>query len=148
MKKERSPEEVLRGLIGSGFRGGQREIQRALEKNGIFVTQSTISRMLKQMGASRRREGGVNLYSIEDSSVELGSPLTQFRNLVIQVEGNEVLVVLRVVPGSALFVAGFLDHHCSDLILGTIAGDDTIFVAPRSTMDLPRVKKKIIGLIT
>jgi transcriptional regulator of arginine metabolism len=64
---------------------------------------------------------------------ELGVPTAKspLRQLVLDIEYNEVMIILRTSPGAAQLIARLLDSLSkSDGVLGTIAGDDTIFIAP------------------
>jgi transcriptional regulator of arginine metabolism len=61
---------------------------------------------------------------------------------------NETLVVIFTSPGSASMVARVLDYNqITTEILGTLAGDDTIFVAPKSVKDTLKLKAEIKGLL-
>jgi transcriptional regulator of arginine metabolism len=67
--------------------------------------------------------------------------------LVTKVLANEVLLIVRTRPGSASLVAAHIDGLNSRDILGSIAGDDTVFVAPRSTKDMARAKARLVALL-
>lgn len=131
MSEKRRIKDVVRGVIGAEFKGTQDDIRRAVEKQGYDVTQSTISRALKQLGAVRSLSDGEFNYSIpqQRGSFQYGGRL---KDLVFSISANETMVVVKTAPGTAMFVAGFLDHNRPGDLLGTVAGDDTIFVAPTS----------------
>jgi len=115
-----------------GAPGTQEEICEELKKDGYHVTQSTVSRCLRKLGAVRAVESdGRIVYRIS----ELSPPMVRasLNELVLDIVSNGSIVVIRTSPGSASLVARHLDHHRPGGILGTIAGDDTIFVAPAST---------------
>ena len=132
LKKKRKMLDILRGLIGSGFEGNQEDICRYLNKKGFTVTQSTVSRALKKIGARKVSSENSIKYEITHSDLKpnyQGSLL----DLLNKVQTNESQIVLKTKPGSAMFLAGFIDYYCVKDVIGTIAGDDTIFVAPKST---------------
>jgi transcriptional regulator of arginine metabolism len=147
IKRKRKMLEVLRGLIGSGFEGNQSDICNHLNRKGFDVTQSTVSRALKKIGASKVTGDKKVRYEIRPQETKPnyhGSLL----ELMISMEANESQIVIKTNPGSAMFLAGFLDHYCKANIIGTVAGDDTIFVAPRSTRNIKKHQKAIRDFIT
>jgi transcriptional regulator of arginine metabolism len=73
---------------------------------------------------------------------------TSIRDLILDVVSNETLVVIFTSPGSASMVARILDYiQMNTEILGTIAGDDTIFVAPKSVKDIQKLCNEICALL-
>lgn len=139
--EQREIEDVLRGLIGKGFIGTQDNLRQSLEKNGISCNQSTVSRALKRIGAIRVKKNGQSTYVLgPDQHLRVD----RFRRLITEVLDNKSIVVVKTIPGAAMFVAGFLDHHCKKDILGSVAGDDTIFIAPNDDTDVRWLKDKIL----
>ena len=127
--------EFLRGLLEKGEPSSQEELVHKLEKASFQVTQSTVSRDLRKLGAVRTfdRENR-NVYRLDDGSKWQAIPepvVSGMQKLVEQIHSNGYQIVLRTQPGSASLIARFLDSHFNNEILGTIAGDDTIFVAPK-----------------
>ncbi|MCB0392677.1 MAG: hypothetical protein KDD58_15410 [Bdellovibrionales bacterium] len=143
MQTNRNAEDVLRGLLGSGFSGTQKDLQKTLSKNGVFVTQSTISRILKKLGASRNRSENKTIYMVDKKTNSVQIPISNFQKLIVSIKSNENTIVVKTIPGSAMFVAGFIDHKCAGFILGTVAGDDTIFVAPNSVQNMTLARENI-----
>jgi transcriptional regulator of arginine metabolism len=108
----------------------QEELLAALATAGFSATQATLSRDLARLGARRvsRPEGGT-VYELADGAKE-GNGLGALRGLVAEISANASLVVIRTHPGSAPAIARAIDLAELPEVLGTIAGDDTIFVAP------------------
>lgn len=129
MSETKHRRKLLRQLLLSG-RGGstQTQLAEALAERGVQTTQSTISRDLKLLGAQRRvRDDGSFVYRLESAG------RTNFpASMVLSVEHNEVAVVIRTRVGRAPAVGLELDGLRHPDILGTIAGDDTVVVIPRS----------------
>jgi transcriptional regulator of arginine metabolism len=128
----RSPEHrrlaVARILRGGGI-STQEELLAALRRGGFRATQATLSRDLARLGARRvSRPGGGTAY--EMASGPGGDGTAALAGLVHSVAANGSMVVLRTHPGSAPAVARAIDLLRLPLLLGTLAGDDTIFVAP------------------
>jgi transcriptional regulator of arginine metabolism len=76
----------------------------------------------------------------------LRAPLL-LNDLVRQIDDNGTLVVVHTTPGAAQVVAGVLDRAKVPEVLGTIAGDDAIFVAPARGVTTSRVIKKLRELV-
>lgn len=119
--------EGLRALLAEGKLSTQDELRMKLEKQKFRVTQSTISRDLRRIGAVRAVDAeGNTVYrlplveSAEDASTS---------EIVRNVQGNDSMVVIHTVPGAASIVARHIDMRRSREFIGTIAGDDTVFVA-------------------
>jgi transcriptional regulator of arginine metabolism len=118
----------------------QTELAVLLAKEGIEVTQATLSRDLDELGAVKLRgvDGGAPVYVIPED----GSPVRAVASgtarlarvlseLLVSAEASANLVVLRTPPGAAHFVASALDRAALVDVVGTIAGDDTIVVVAR-----------------
>jgi len=124
----RRREAVARILRGRPI-ATQEELLAALGRAGFRATQATLSRDLARLGARRvhRPEGGT-VYELSDDGP--GDGVGAVRGLVTSIAANGHLVVVRTHPGSAPAVARAIDLSRMPGVLGTIAGDDTIFVAP------------------
>ncbi len=139
----RSRLEVLRSLLSVGAAGTQDELRDKLESRGFNVTQSTISRDLRRLGAIKLLdEGGRTVYRFAPQGP---APLAKrsLNDLILSIETNNSIIVVRTTPGSAPLVAAHIDHFRPGGILGTIAGDDTIFVAPATLESVPTAIEEI-----
>ena len=135
--------EVLRGVIGSGHEGNQEDLIAILHSKGFIITQSTISRALKKIGAIKiSLESGGSRYELK-SNTPIRSYGGSLSSLILSINSNETMIVIKTTPGAAMFVAGFFDHYCRDFILGTIAGDDAIFCIPSSNKKIKSCEKSI-----
>ena len=117
-----------------------------LAGDGIEVTQATLSRDLVDVGAEKVRvgknlvyavpsEGGDRTVRVAPDAGEVTTRLAQrCQELLVSADLSANLVVLRTPPGAANFLASAIDHGSVPGIVGTIAGDDTIFVAAREPM--------------
>lgn len=110
----------------------QDEIREALQKQGFEVNQAMISRILHKLGAIKMNEGNQVVYRLPSELMAI-TPKDQLKQLVLKITHNETLIVIQTSPGSAQLVARLLDQKNISGILGTLAGDDTIFVAPEKT---------------
>jgi transcriptional regulator of arginine metabolism len=120
--------EAVARLLRTRRIGTQEDLLAALAEAGVRATQATLSRDLARLGARRvsRPEGA--FYELSEGPD--GDGLGAVRPLVTGLSANHSLVVIRTHPGSAPVVARAIDLARIPEVLGTIAGDDTIFVAP------------------
>jgi transcriptional regulator of arginine metabolism len=127
--------DLLR-VLNEGQASSQRDIVAALRSAGHDVTQATVSRDLREIGATKVRVGDELMYRLPDAiprspggdlmARSLMETLEQFA-VDMRVAGN--LVVLLTAPGHAAAVARAIDLAGPHDVVGTVAGDDTIFVA-------------------
>jgi len=123
-------------MIGDWLRehkvGSQEELVARLGIAGIAATQATVSRDLDELGAVKVRRDGAIRYLLPDqvdsghNAAMLDRLLADWVTVVVEANG---LVVMKTPPGSANLVANALDAAEVEGIAGTIAGDDTIFIA-------------------
>jgi len=138
---------ALRSLLSEGKISTQEELVLELRARKFTVTQSTISRDLARLGATKARDasGRVGYRLLEDPLNSPALPASDFKGLLVNVQHNGNLIVIQTPPGSASLVAHQLDRLRPEGILGTIAGDDTIFVAPRSTKRIQETVSAILA---
>jgi transcriptional regulator of arginine metabolism len=126
----------------------QAQLRRLLAHAGHDVTQATISRDLEAIGATKVRDGSGSRYRIQDpdeirrARSALSASVNEFVESVVAIGP---LVVLRVPPGAAHLVAGKIDAAGMPGVLGTVAGDDTVFVAVNETVGAATVAADIEG---
>lgn len=131
MTNEISILKDLKNLLLKDVAATQESICANLDAKGHQVTQSKVSRMLRKLNAIKsKNEQGEMVYRLPHDS--LPPPVdTTLSELVINIQVNESLIVIKTSPGAASLIARILDNKKCQ-ILGTIAGDDTIFIAPNS----------------
>ncbi|MGL5045782.1 MAG: transcriptional regulator ArgR [Plesiomonas sp.] len=134
LKEEKfsSQGEIVQALLDQGFRN---------------INQSKISRMLTKFGAVRTRNAKMEM--VYCLPAELGVPTTSspLKNLVLDVDYNNALIVIHTSPGAAQLIARMLDSlGKAEGILGTIAGDDTIFITPCRTIEIEVLYHSVLEL--
>ncbi|KKB97815.1 arginine repressor [Mycolicibacter arupensis] len=129
-------------VLSSAAVRSQTELAAILAAEGIEVTQATLSRDLEELGAVKLRgpDGGAGGYVIPED----GNPLRLsggtdrlcrlLGELLVSTDATGNLAVLRTPPGAADYLASAIDRAALPYVVGTIAGDDTIFVAAREPM--------------
>lgn len=127
--------DTLRMLISSQELCSQDEVLAALRKEGIKVTQGTLSRDMKQLKVAKAAmSNGRYIYVLPTETMYRRVPTTMTARemlmtsgfLSINFSGN--MAVIRTRPGYASSIAYNIDNSRIPEILGTIAGDDTIFI--------------------
>jgi transcriptional regulator of arginine metabolism len=142
---------ALSDILRKGQASTQQEICQELANQGFKINQSKISRLLQKLAAIKfKNSQGQIGYRL---SGELAPPPTKapLAHLIIKIAANENLVTIQTSPGSASLIARMLDFQDSQSeILATLAGDDTIFVAPKSIKRIHatylEVKKLLAGI--
>ena len=106
----------------------QEELVYLLKRRGFKVTQATIARDLKELGAVKVKKGGRSFYKIPDENSEklLTKLKVSFNNFVKDIKYTDNLIIIKTTPGSATGIARLIDEYDIKGVLGTIAGDDTI----------------------
>jgi transcriptional regulator of arginine metabolism len=128
-------QKLIAEFIRSNAVASQEEVSARLAEQGLAVTQATVSRDLDQLGAVKVKRGGTSCYALPDQLGPGDRTSERLRRLVVEwVQSAEQaghLLVLKTPPGSAHLVAFAIDQARLPDVAGTIAGDDTIFVAAR-----------------
>ena len=146
-KRER--QHAILELIGTREIGSQEELRQLLHKRGWDVTQSTLSRDLRDLRVARIPSPQGTRYVAGESGGDDGSraPLAAILpQLFLSIDGVGPMLVLRTVIGGAQPVASAIDSEASADVLGTIAGDDTILMICRSEQARERVARRLSGL--
>jgi transcriptional regulator of arginine metabolism len=121
----------------------QGELLRRLRARGIRASQATLSRDMAALGVQRAVGTDGARYRVTAGGT---LPLEPVRRLVEGIDTNGALVVVRTKSSAASTVARALDEASFDEVMGTLAGDDTVFVAPRRPQDGRRVALKLRAL--
>lgn len=138
----------IRELIENKEVRNQEELRSLLIKNGIEATQATLSRDLREIGAVKSADG----YSLSfNGNGHAHGPGDEFNRLIklflsqVQYAGN--IALLKTAPGNAHALAVAIDRAKIEGVLGTLAGDDTIFAITRSPSDSKRFTRYLLSLV-
>lgn len=144
--KERR-QRAIADLIRQHAPASQDEVASRLAGLGFEVTQATVSRDLEQLGALKVRRDGRISYALPEQIPSSGAApsrlATVLRDWVRAIDFAATMVVLKTPPGSAHLIGVALDESALSEIAGTICGDDTIFIACRSTTDAEALTTKL-----
>ena len=125
----------------------QEEMAGALERLGIEVTQVTLSRDLRELGLVKGPQGYREPDRAALSTEEPDSLKRTLEEFVRDVKTAQNLVIIRTAAGNAQPVAAALDRQAWPEILGTVAGDDTVFAATPDPRQAVRAKEKLLALL-
>ena len=142
-----SRRDAIREILARGAVPSQDELQRHLRARGIRAAQATLSRDLAALGV-RRGSGPEGPRYVIDGDAG-GLPIEPVRRLAEAVETNGLMVVVRTKASAASTVARAIDDAHLPNVLGTLAGDDTIFIVPsgpRGAAALVRRLRQLLGV--
>jgi transcriptional regulator of arginine metabolism len=134
LKRER--QKKILNLIRAKRIGTQEGLRSHLERAGVAATQSSVSRDLEELGVIKHR----GAYALPHANGDAARGL-----LSLEVAGD-VLVIAKCLPGRASAVAVEIDDAALPEIVGTLAGEDTIFIAVHDQKAQRAVIKKIWAL--
>ncbi len=149
-------QQLIARIITTEAIRSQSELADHLAREGVEVTQATLSRDLLQLRAAKVRYGAQLVYAIPgeggDDRVrppvdgcELEDRLRRVcTELLVTATVSENLVILRTPPGAANYLASALDHALPGDVVGTIAGDDTVMVVASSAAAAPAVARLLL----
>ena len=132
MQKNRRQQKLLSLIRAKPF-ATQAELRDSLERAGVPATQASLSRDLAQLGIVKHR----GHYAVPKSNAAAARGL-----LSLDLSGDN-LVIARTEPGLASSVAVEIDAAAIDEIVGTLAGEDTIFIAVRDQKAQRVVMKRV-----
>lgn len=141
--------EALSHILRRGNVSTQQDICQELASQGFTnINQSKISRLLHKLGAIKvKNPQGIIEYRLPK---EMAPPPSQtpLKQLILKIEANETMVIIQTSPGSASLIARMLDFQNTESeILATLAGDDTIFVAPKSIKKVKKTLEEVKNLL-
>ena len=135
-------QEAILSLIRDKPIRNQNELLEGLERSGVSLTQSTLSRELKTLGIGKAPDGRGGYRYVAGAAAGEG-PLAPVAAFVVSLESARNFIVVKTPPGNAMGVARAIDEVEWPEIMGTIAGDDTILIIGRSDADAQAVEKRL-----
>ena len=139
---------AIRDLVDQRPIRTQQELAAALRERGFRTTQATISRDVAELGLVKAGREGTQAYALPRRLVEAETSgedrlRALLRELPIEIREAGLLLIVRTLPGSAHAIAAALDRARWPEVAGSIAGDDTVFVACPNRAALRRVAARI-----
>jgi transcriptional regulator of arginine metabolism len=123
--------------------GRQAELVAMLRKHGHAATQSSVSRDLRELGVAKQGDR----YVLPESGIAVKNDFSTLRQFVREVQtAGTNLTVLRTTIGAAQSVAVAIDTARWPEVIGTISGDDTIFIATAGAREQHKLGERLHGL--
>jgi len=148
---KRLRQQQIRDLIATRTVRTQQELASALRERGYRATQATISRDVSEMGLIKQTRNGERGYAVpprveqpETSGEERLAAI--LRDLPIEIRPAGLMIVVKAVPGSAHAIAAALDRAGWPEVAGSIAGDDTVFIATVDRRGAERIRRRLSTL--
>ncbi len=141
-------QRTIRDIVAQRPIRTQHELAAAIRERGIRATQATISRDVAELGLVKVPRDGVRAYALPARLAEADATGEErlralLRDLPVELRVSGLLVVVRTLPGSAHAIAAALDRARWDEVAGSIAGDDTVFVACTSRRAVTRIRDRL-----
>jgi len=137
-------------IVSQASVGTQDELTAILRREGIKVTQATVSRDIKELHLIKIAKGEGYAYSLPKGQLPMQdeSRLRRiFHDVVMRVVSSENLVVIHTLPGNANSVCALIDASEWEEYLGSVAGDDTIIVVAKSKEHSQALEDRLKKLI-
>ena len=132
----------IREILHQHTVSNQHDLLQVLRDAGMVVAQATLSRDCAELGIIRSRtNGNYKMVLADDDAERIIKGLVGIE--VLSVNANETAIIIMTLPGRAHGVGSWIDQLKSPLILGTIAGDDTLLVLPTSVQHISALKSYI-----
>ena len=136
--------QAILALVDAGGVRSQEDLQRRLRRRGIEVAQPTLSRDLKALGLAKTPTGYVSAPAAAlPAEAREGALARAVGEFVLSVRAAASLVVIRTPPAGAHPLARALDEAGLPDVVGTIAGDDTVFVAAPGPAAALRLERRL-----
>lgn len=144
-------QQAIRDLLEQRPIRTQQELAMALRERGFRATQATVSRDVAGLGLVKVGRAGLQVYALPPRVEEVEATGEErlgklLHDLPIVVRQAGLLLVVRAVPGSAHAIAAALDRARWPEVVGSIAGDDTLFIAFEDRVSLQRIRKRLVRL--
>lgn len=149
MKKYARQRKILE-LIEAYEIETQEELSEHLKRTGIDITQATISRDIKELRLVKvLSKSGKYKYAVMDENIEGATErlIKIFKSSIIGFDIAGYILVIKTLPGAAQVCASAIDTLKVEHVVGTIAGDDTIFIAVSDMKYVDSVVKTFQGLL-
>ncbi len=140
-------QRAIRDLVERRALRTQQEVAAALRELGFRATQATISRDIAELQLEKVNRDGTSVYAPPSRAADDPSGEERlrriFRDLPVEIREAGLLVILVTLPGSAHAIAAALDRARWPEVVGSIAGDDTVFVACGDRPSLRRLRLRL-----
>lgn len=129
-------QKAIQELIKKEAIGDQKQLVELLQKHyGIDTNQAQVSRDLQKLGVVKKSQQ----YELPDVDVTFEI----LKLAIMDISHNENTIVIKTHPGLAAFVGDCLDQHTDLDLLGCLAGENVVFVSPKSIKKIKKLTQDI-----
>ncbi|MCW6660249.1 arginine repressor [Aerococcaceae bacterium NML191292] len=130
MNKKQTRHQLIRSIIQETNVNTQQQLQEALERNGIFVTQSTLSRDIKELNLIKVSSEQNSRYVIHNIAQDRWKSRLRFYmdDALVMLKPVQNHVILKTLPGLGQSFGAILDEIIMPEIIATVCGDDTCLI--------------------
>jgi transcriptional regulator of arginine metabolism len=140
-------QKLIADFIDTGNVSSQNQLKGVLKKNGIIITQATLSRDLSELGAVKKRlNNGRLVYLLpknQDNNAQLKIAKKAIKGFVTDVEPVSNQVVIKTTTAAAQVIADSVDNLYIEEIIGSIAGDNVVLIITPSEVKAKKVAEII-----
>ena len=146
-------QRAIRDLVDQRPIRTQQELAAALRERGFRATQATVSRDVAELGLAKGRRGAARAYVLPPRLIEAETSGEErlrrlLADLPVDMKEAGLVLVVKTLPGSAHPIAAALDRARWAEVIGSLAGDDTVFIAfnDRGALHLTKARlQKLAG---
>ena len=149
MKSKLERQRIIREVIKDNRVSNQEELSGLLEEKGLSVAQATLSRDIRELSITKIHDGTSYRYSLPQPGM-LRSSLrdsSMTSDSIDSLEFSGSLAVLKTRPGHSGMIASIIDEGHLPEVLGTLAGDDTIFLLCKDDKSAQQLSRRLNSLI-
>lgn len=144
--RKRERHQLIKRMITEEKLGTQKDIQDRLEACGIFVTQTTLSRDLREIGLTKVKKNDVVYYVLANETAKID--LVEFLSRHLEgVARAEFTLVLHTKLGEASVLANVVDSNKDEWILGTVAGANTLLLICKDQHAAKVMEERLLELM-
>ena len=140
-------QKLIANLIDSGNISSQNQLKGMLKKNGIIITQATLSRDLNELGAVKKRlKNGKLIYLLpknQDNNAQYKIAKKALQDFVTEVEPVSNQVVIKTTTAAAQVIAESIDNLYLEGIVASLAGDNVVLVITADQKNAELVAKSL-----
>ena len=155
MKTKEERLSTILELVSNSALSNQEDLLNLLCSKGFNVTQATLSRDIKQLKIIKTPDTNGNyIYTALEQNIYSNKDVFNNKGINLSATGflslefSDKLAVIKTRPGYAMGIASDIDQSISHLILGTIAGDDTILLIPREKVSRKEITDTLAEKLT
>lgn len=140
---------AFKALLNEQCYGSQGQLADALSEQGFTnMSQAKISRLLSKLGAVKMRNASEQVVYILPDELAIPKSKQAIQSVVVSVKHNNMQIIVKTGIGGAPLISRMLDSMGESAgILGTLAGDDTIFIAPNDVNQIDEITNDIKRLL-